>query len=69
MKSTLVQYHSKYYAYNDAAKGQVMEDEDVALAIGAFESAFSVDVVVSYILEMTEVSFIWARYRGIYQDN
>eukprot|EP00957_Ditylum_brightwellii_P169914 12933287-Ditylum_brightwellii.AAC.1 len=62
MKSTLVQYHRNYYTYKGATKGQVMEDEDVALAIRAFESAFSADMVALYIFEMTEVSFIWSRY-------
>eukprot|EP00957_Ditylum_brightwellii_P209707 15362873-Ditylum_brightwellii.AAC.1 len=50
----IVQYHSKYYAYKGAAKGQVMEDEDVALMIGAFESAFSADVVAAYVFKMME---------------
>eukprot|EP00957_Ditylum_brightwellii_P095985 7313559-Ditylum_brightwellii.AAC.1 len=31
MKSTFVQCHGKHYAYKGAAKGQVMEDEDVVL--------------------------------------
>eukprot|EP00957_Ditylum_brightwellii_P129893 9907854-Ditylum_brightwellii.AAC.2 len=69
MKSTLVQYHGKYYAYKGAAKGQVMDDEDMALAIRAFESAYSADAVALYIFKMTEVSFIWLRYRGIYRDD
>eukprot|EP00957_Ditylum_brightwellii_P173391 13201509-Ditylum_brightwellii.AAC.1 len=69
MRNTLVQYHSKYYAYKGAAKGQVMGDEDVALAIGAYEAAFCADVVASYVFEMTEVMFMQTQYRGIYRDN
>eukprot|EP00957_Ditylum_brightwellii_P195240 14874161-Ditylum_brightwellii.AAC.1 len=69
MRSTLVQYHGKYYVYKDVAKGQVMGDEDVALAIGAYEAAFCADVVASYIFEMTEVMFMQTKYRGIYRDD
>eukprot|EP00957_Ditylum_brightwellii_P005580 427274-Ditylum_brightwellii.AAC.1 len=54
MRNTLVQYRGKYYAYKGAAKGQVMGDKDVALAIGAYEAAFCADVVASYVFEMTE---------------
>eukprot|EP00957_Ditylum_brightwellii_P006096 461211-Ditylum_brightwellii.AAC.2 len=54
----LMQYHGKYYAYKGATKGEVMEDEDVALAIGAFESAFSANVVASYIFEMKELAML-----------
>eukprot|EP00957_Ditylum_brightwellii_P045889 3480556-Ditylum_brightwellii.AAC.1 len=57
MQSTLVQYHSKCYAYKGAAKGQAMMDEDIALAIGAYKAAFCVDIVASYIFKMTEVLF------------
>eukprot|EP00957_Ditylum_brightwellii_P008662 657654-Ditylum_brightwellii.AAC.1 len=69
MRNTLVQYHGKYYVYKGAAKGQVMGDEDVALAIRAYEAAFCADVVASYVFEMTEVMFMQMQYRGIYRDD
>eukprot|EP00957_Ditylum_brightwellii_P021972 1657210-Ditylum_brightwellii.AAC.1 len=69
MQSALVQYHGKYYAYKGASKGQVMKDEDITITIGAFEPAFSADVVASYAFKMTEVSFICLKYRGIYRDD
>eukprot|EP00957_Ditylum_brightwellii_P176163 13413854-Ditylum_brightwellii.AAC.1 len=65
----LVQYHGKYYAYKGAAKGQVMGDEDVALAIGAYEAVFCANVVASYVFEMTEVMFMQTQYRGFYRDD
>eukprot|EP00957_Ditylum_brightwellii_P034829 2639349-Ditylum_brightwellii.AAC.1 len=55
MRNMLVQYHGKYYAYKGTAKGQVMGDEDIALAIGAYEATFCADVVASYVFEMMEV--------------
>eukprot|EP00957_Ditylum_brightwellii_P211448 15366177-Ditylum_brightwellii.AAC.1 len=54
MRNMLVQYYGKYYAYKGAAKGQVMGDKDVALAIGAYEAAFCTNVVASYVFKMTE---------------
>eukprot|EP00957_Ditylum_brightwellii_P072151 5484018-Ditylum_brightwellii.AAC.1 len=58
MHNTLVQYHGKYYAYKGAAKGQVMGDEDVALAIGTYEAAFCTDAITSYVFKMTEMMFM-----------
>eukprot|EP00957_Ditylum_brightwellii_P084334 6413380-Ditylum_brightwellii.AAC.1 len=58
MHNMLVQCHGKYYAYKGAAKGQVMGDKDLVLAIGAYEAAFCADVVASYVFEMTEVMFM-----------
>eukprot|EP00957_Ditylum_brightwellii_P082610 6280769-Ditylum_brightwellii.AAC.1 len=46
-----------------------MGDEDVALAIGAYEAAFCANVVASYVFKMTEVMFMQTQYRGIYRDN
>eukprot|EP00957_Ditylum_brightwellii_P162009 12334444-Ditylum_brightwellii.AAC.1 len=69
MRSMLIQYHGRYYAYNRAAKGKTMAAEDIALAIGAYESVFCADIVASYVFEMTEVSFLQAKYRGIYRDD
>eukprot|EP00957_Ditylum_brightwellii_P136862 10437093-Ditylum_brightwellii.AAC.1 len=54
MRNMLVQYHGKHCAYKGAAKGQVMGDKDVALAIGAYEAAFCADVVASYVFEIME---------------
>eukprot|EP00957_Ditylum_brightwellii_P158100 12034380-Ditylum_brightwellii.AAC.1 len=65
----LVQCHGKYYAYKGAIKGQVMGDEDVALAIGAYEVAFCADVVASHVFEMMEVMYMQMQYRGIYRDD
>eukprot|EP00957_Ditylum_brightwellii_P179747 13692892-Ditylum_brightwellii.AAC.1 len=62
--STLIMYHGKYYAYKGAAKGMAMEDEDITLAIGAYESALCTDIVASYVFEMAQVSFLGAKYRG-----
>eukprot|EP00957_Ditylum_brightwellii_P059195 4492538-Ditylum_brightwellii.AAC.1 len=65
----LVQYHGKYYAYKGATKGKLMGDEDVALAIGAYEAAFCTDVVTAYVFEITEVMFTRTQYKGIYRDD
>eukprot|EP00957_Ditylum_brightwellii_P170980 13015666-Ditylum_brightwellii.AAC.1 len=39
MRSTLIQYHGKYYAYKGATKSKTVENEDITLALGAYESA------------------------------
>eukprot|EP00957_Ditylum_brightwellii_P062955 4777864-Ditylum_brightwellii.AAC.1 len=53
MENTLVCYRDKYFNYKGAAKGDNLTIEDVALAIGGYESAFLADLVASYLLEMT----------------
>eukprot|EP00957_Ditylum_brightwellii_P129222 9855827-Ditylum_brightwellii.AAC.2 len=58
MRSMLVRYHGNHYAYKGAVKGKMMVDEDIALAIGAYESAFCADIVVSFVFEMMEISFL-----------
>eukprot|EP00957_Ditylum_brightwellii_P210381 15364905-Ditylum_brightwellii.AAC.1 len=55
MKNTLVNCHNKFYVYQGAAKGHDLSEEDVVLAIGSFESAFFVDLVVSFIFEKWQV--------------
>eukprot|EP00957_Ditylum_brightwellii_P194965 14853941-Ditylum_brightwellii.AAC.1 len=45
MKSTLIQVKGRYFIYQGAAKGKEISDEDIALAIGAYESAFLADIV------------------------
>eukprot|EP00957_Ditylum_brightwellii_P000349 26897-Ditylum_brightwellii.AAC.1 len=47
MKSTLIQSRGRYYVYQRAAKGKELLDKDVALAIGAYESAFLANIVAS----------------------
>eukprot|EP00957_Ditylum_brightwellii_P164781 12546355-Ditylum_brightwellii.AAC.1 len=69
MQSTLIQYQGKYYAYKRVVKGRMMEAEDIALAIGACESAFCTDIVASYFFKMTEISFLQLKQRRIYSDN
>eukprot|EP00957_Ditylum_brightwellii_P196308 14956275-Ditylum_brightwellii.AAC.1 len=54
MKSTLIQFKGCYFIYQGAAKGKEISNEDVALAIGAYESAFLADIVASYVFEETE---------------
>eukprot|EP00957_Ditylum_brightwellii_P060523 4595395-Ditylum_brightwellii.AAC.1 len=46
-----------------------MGEEDVAIAIGAYEAAFCADVVASYVFEITEMMFMQTQYRGIYRDD
>eukprot|EP00957_Ditylum_brightwellii_P043513 3298708-Ditylum_brightwellii.AAC.1 len=46
-----------------------MADEDIALAIGTYKSAFCANIVASYTFEMTEISFMQEKHRGIYQDD
>eukprot|EP00957_Ditylum_brightwellii_P178977 13633821-Ditylum_brightwellii.AAC.1 len=53
LKSTLIQFKGKYYVYKGATKGKELSDEDVALAIGAYEAAFLADIVASYVFEET----------------
>eukprot|EP00957_Ditylum_brightwellii_P148433 11300872-Ditylum_brightwellii.AAC.1 len=45
MKSTLIQFKGRYFIYQGATKGKQISDEDVALAIGAYESAFLANIV------------------------
>eukprot|EP00957_Ditylum_brightwellii_P096159 7326183-Ditylum_brightwellii.AAC.1 len=65
MRSTLIQYHGKYYVYKGVTKGKTMEDEDISLTIGAYKSAFC----ASCIFKMTEISFLRAKHRGIHRDD
>eukprot|EP00957_Ditylum_brightwellii_P004440 336873-Ditylum_brightwellii.AAC.1 len=65
----LIQYHGKYYVYKGVAKAKMTAGEDIALAISTYESLSCADIMVSYLLEMAEISFLQARYRGIYCDN
>eukprot|EP00957_Ditylum_brightwellii_P027328 2065884-Ditylum_brightwellii.AAC.1 len=51
IKSMLVNVSDKFYAYQGAAKGQDLLEEDVVLTISAFESAFLADLVVSFVIE------------------
>eukprot|EP00957_Ditylum_brightwellii_P026782 2025778-Ditylum_brightwellii.AAC.1 len=69
MKSTLIQFKGRYFIYQGATKGKEISEEDVALAIGAYESAFLADIVASYVFEETEECFIKCIYRGIYRDD
>eukprot|EP00957_Ditylum_brightwellii_P082185 6249186-Ditylum_brightwellii.AAC.1 len=69
MKSTLIQFKGKYYVYKGAAKGKELSDEDVALAIGAYEEAFLADIVASYVFEETGECFTECVFRGIYRDD
>eukprot|EP00957_Ditylum_brightwellii_P068497 5199897-Ditylum_brightwellii.AAC.1 len=69
MKSTLIQFKGRYYVYKGATKGREILEEVVALAIGAYESAFLADIVASYVFEETEECFIQCIYRGIYRDD
>eukprot|EP00957_Ditylum_brightwellii_P004177 318315-Ditylum_brightwellii.AAC.1 len=56
MKSTLIEFRDKYYKYKGAA-GASADAKDTGLAIGSFKSAWLVDLVASYLLEMTEDHF------------
>eukprot|EP00957_Ditylum_brightwellii_P049966 3787594-Ditylum_brightwellii.AAC.1 len=67
MKSTLIQFKGHYFIYQGAAKGKEISDEDVALAIGAYESAFLADIVASYVFDETDECFVKCIYRGIYR--
>eukprot|EP00957_Ditylum_brightwellii_P193890 14765427-Ditylum_brightwellii.AAC.1 len=46
-----------------------MAAEDIALAIGAYESAFCADIVASYVFEMAETCFLQTKHQGIYRNN
>eukprot|EP00957_Ditylum_brightwellii_P067802 5146567-Ditylum_brightwellii.AAC.1 len=69
MKSTLIQFKCQYFLYKGAAKDKDLSDEDVALAIGAYELAFLADIVVSYIFKETGECFRECVFRGIYRDD
>eukprot|EP00957_Ditylum_brightwellii_P195404 14888176-Ditylum_brightwellii.AAC.1 len=69
MKSTLIQFRGRYYVYKGVAKGKELSNEDVALAIGAYESAFLANIVASYVFEKTGECFTNCVLRGIYRDN
>eukprot|EP00957_Ditylum_brightwellii_P056720 4298419-Ditylum_brightwellii.AAC.1 len=51
MRNTLVNFRDKFYVYQGAAKGQDLSEEDVALAIGMFESAFLADLVALFVFK------------------
>eukprot|EP00957_Ditylum_brightwellii_P111709 8520287-Ditylum_brightwellii.AAC.1 len=57
------------FVYQGAAKGKELSNEDVALAIGAYESAFLANIVASYMFEETGECFKNCVFRGIYRDN
>eukprot|EP00957_Ditylum_brightwellii_P146592 11159810-Ditylum_brightwellii.AAC.1 len=57
MKSTLIQLKGCYFIYQGAAKGKEISKEDIALAIGAYKSAFLADILASYVFEETEECF------------
>eukprot|EP00957_Ditylum_brightwellii_P047465 3604847-Ditylum_brightwellii.AAC.1 len=69
MKSTLVNFRDKYYIYWGAAKGKRLTDEDIVLAIGAYEATFLADLVASYMFESTEEEFRDAIFQEIYRDD
>eukprot|EP00957_Ditylum_brightwellii_P211242 15365943-Ditylum_brightwellii.AAC.1 len=69
MKNTLVSFQDKYFAYKGAVKGDNFTNEDVALAIGGYKSAFLANLVALYLFEMTGSKFIKAKYKGIYRGN
>eukprot|EP00957_Ditylum_brightwellii_P067118 5094750-Ditylum_brightwellii.AAC.1 len=69
MKSALIQFKGRYFVYKGVAKGREISEEDVALAIGAYKSAFLADIVASYVFEETEECFVQCIYRGIHRDN
>eukprot|EP00957_Ditylum_brightwellii_P170478 12976535-Ditylum_brightwellii.AAC.1 len=58
----IIQYHDQYYAYKRAAKGKTMAMEDIALAIGAYESAFCTDNVAFYVFKMRETCFLQTKH-------
>eukprot|EP00957_Ditylum_brightwellii_P159044 12104804-Ditylum_brightwellii.AAC.1 len=57
MISTLIQFRGKHYVYKEALKDAELLDEDVALAIGAYESTFLANIVASYVFEEAEECF------------
>ena len=63
MSSTLLNFQDKYYEYGDEGL------ETKGLAIGGYESAFLVDLVASYLLEVTNNQFKEVMWRGIYRDD
>eukprot|EP00957_Ditylum_brightwellii_P141984 10817064-Ditylum_brightwellii.AAC.1 len=69
MKSTLIQFRGRYFVYQGAAKEKELSDEDVALAIRAYKSAFLANIVASYVFEETEECFENCVFGGIYRDN
>eukprot|EP00957_Ditylum_brightwellii_P088208 6718970-Ditylum_brightwellii.AAC.1 len=52
-KNTLIQFRGQYYVYKGASKGRELSNEDVVLAIGAYELAFLANIVASYVFEET----------------
>eukprot|EP00957_Ditylum_brightwellii_P021253 1603050-Ditylum_brightwellii.AAC.1 len=46
-----------------------LTNEDVALAIGGYESAFLANLIALYLFEMMGSKFIEAKCKGIYRDN
>eukprot|EP00957_Ditylum_brightwellii_P193602 14742985-Ditylum_brightwellii.AAC.1 len=62
MKSTLIQFKGRYFVYKGAAKGKEISEENIPLAIGAYESAFLADIVASYVFKETEECFVQCIY-------
>eukprot|EP00957_Ditylum_brightwellii_P173473 13207420-Ditylum_brightwellii.AAC.1 len=69
MKNTLIQFKGRYFVYQGTAKGKEISDEDIALAIGAYQSSFLADIVASYVFEETEECFKKCIFRGFYRDD
>eukprot|EP00957_Ditylum_brightwellii_P183141 13949165-Ditylum_brightwellii.AAC.1 len=57
MKSTLIQFRGRYFVYQGAAKRKELSDENVALAIGAYELDFLANIVAFYVFKEKEKCF------------
>ena len=66
MKNQFIFFQDHHYAYEGSGAG-----EDVAMAIGAREAAFFVDLAVAYIFDRLEVKGVFkdAIYKCILRDD
>eukprot|EP00957_Ditylum_brightwellii_P116216 8864728-Ditylum_brightwellii.AAC.1 len=69
MKSTLIQFQGKYCVYRGEVKEGEEAEENVVLAIGAYESAFLTDIIDSFVFEKMSKCFKVSKFRGIYHND
>ena len=62
MDNTIVGFKDRFFDLD-------MDDQERGLAIGGYKSAWLVDLVTTYILEISKDQFEDKKYHGIYRDD
>eukprot|EP00957_Ditylum_brightwellii_P058320 4421623-Ditylum_brightwellii.AAC.1 len=65
----LDEHKDNFYKYNGGAGNNTINDKDISLTIGGYESALLEDIMALCLFEMTTEQFTTAIICGIYKDN